>query len=86
MLGMDQNLDKHDANKSKTNEEPLREANSGKKSKKCNQCDFAPSEAGHLRIHLMTHTGEKPNKCNQCDFASSWTQSLKTHMKKHGKV
>ena len=41
------------------------------KSNKCNQCNYASSHAGHLRIHLTTHSGEKSNKCNQCDFASS---------------
>ena len=46
-----------------------KKCNSGEKSKKCNQCIFASSEASDLRTHLKTHSGEKPNKCNQCDFA-----------------
>ena len=29
------------------------------KSNKCNQCDFASSQAGDLRRHLKTHGGEK---------------------------
>ena len=33
------------------------------KSNKCNQCDYASSHLGHLRIHLKMHSGEKPNKC-----------------------
>ena len=51
---------------------------SGEKSNKCNQCDYASSQAGHLETHLEMHSGEKkhlkmqsgekPNKCNQCDF------------------
>ena len=31
------------------------------KSNKCNQCDFASSQAGDLRRHLKTHGGEKSN-------------------------
>jgi uncharacterized Zn-finger protein len=38
---------------------------SGEKSNKCNQCDYASSQAGVLRRHLKTHSGEKPNKCNK---------------------
>ena len=37
---------------------------SGEKSKKCSQCDYASSRAGHLRTHLKTHGGEKPNMHN----------------------
>ena len=40
------------------------------KSNKCNQCDYASSQAGGLRRHLKRHSGEKSNKCNQCDYAS----------------
>ena len=36
---------------------------SGEKVNKCNQCNFASSQAGNLRTHLMkTHGGEKSNK------------------------
>ena len=56
---------------------------SGEKLNKCNQCDFASSEAGSLRRHLKTHSGEKLNKCNQCDYASSWAGALGTHLKTH---
>merc|ERR1712083_1181739 len=37
---------------------------SGEKSNKCNQCEYASSQAGHLREHSKTHSGVKPNKCN----------------------
>ena len=53
-------------------------------SNKCNQCDFASSQAGGLRRHLKTHSGEKANKCNQCDYASSQAGHLRTHLKIHG--
>ena len=49
-------------------------------SNKCNQCDFAFFQAGHLRRHMKMHNGKKSNKCNQCDFASSRAGNLRTHM------
>ena len=58
-------------------------AQSGENSNKCNQCDFASSEAGHLRTHLKTHNGEKSNKCKQCDYASSQADNLRRHLKTH---
>ena len=53
------------------------------KPNKCNQCEYASSNAGHLRTHLKTHSGEKPNKCNQCDYASSYASDLRKHLKTH---
>ena len=50
------------------------------KSHKCNQCDFATSQAGNLKTHLKTHSGEKANKCNQCNYASSQAGNMKTHL------
>ena len=47
----------------------------GRKTDKCNQCDFASSQAGHLRTHLKTHSGEGLNKCNQCGFDSFYSSS-----------
>ena len=38
--------------------------NSGEKSNKCSQCNYASSWAGNLRMHLKTHSGEKSNKCD----------------------
>ena len=36
---------------------PLRNTNKeGEKSNKCNQCDYAPSQASNLRTHLKTHS------------------------------
>ena len=55
------------------------------KSNKCNQCDFASSQAGDLKRHLTTHSGEKSNKCNQCDYVSSQAGDLRKHLKTHKK-
>ena len=56
---------------------------SGEKLNKCNQCEYASSQADSLRSHLKTHSGEKSNKCNQCDFASSRPDHLRQHLKMH---
>ena len=37
---------------------------SGEKSNKCYQCDYASSDASTLRTHLKKHRGKRPNKCN----------------------
>ena len=38
---------------------PLRNANNeGQKSNKCNQCDYASSQAVNLRRHLKMHNGD----------------------------
>ena len=61
-VAMEQNLINHDLG--------LKDANvkiTKKKSHKCNQCDYAASQAGDLKRHLKIHSGEKSNKCNQCD-------------------
>ena len=46
--------------------------------KKCNQCDYASSQADDLRIRLKTHNGENSNKCN---YASSHSGYLRKHLK-----
>ena len=48
------------------------------KSNKCNQCDYATSEASNLRIHFKTHTREKFKKF---DFASTHADNLTKHLK-----
>ena len=53
------------------------------KPNKCNQCDYASSDASTLRGHLKTHSGEKQNKCNHCEYASSRVSSLRRHLKSH---
>ena len=53
--------------------EGVNQPDSGEKLNKCNQCDYASSQAGHLRSHLKTHS----------DYASSRIGNLKTHLKTH---
>ena len=53
------------------------------KSNKCNQCEYASSQATHLKTHLKMHSGEKYNKCNQCDYVSSCVGNLRAHLKMH---
>ena len=50
---------------------------------KCNQCDYASSQADNMRAHLKTHSGEKSNKCNHCDYASSQACDLRRHLNIH---
>ena len=59
------------------------QTHSGEKLHKCNQCDFASSQADDIRRRLKKHCGEKSNKCNQCEFASSQAGHLRRHMKSH---
>ena len=56
-----------------------------KKSNKCNQCDYAFFQAGHLREHLKMHSGKKLCGCNQCDYASSYASTLNRHLKTHSR-
>ena len=56
---------------------------SGYKSNKCNQCDFASSQAGNLRTHLKMHSGEKPLKCICCYQASYRANNLRVHLTLH---
>ena len=57
--------------------------NSTEKSHKCNQCEYASSRSGNLRMHMYTHSGEKFHKCNQCNFASYTASQLTSHVRKH---
>ena len=55
----------------------------GTKSNKCNQCDFASTDARNLKTHMKIHNGEKSNKCSQCDYASIHAGHLRKHLKIH---
>ena len=77
---MEQNLENYDFGLKYAN---VKNTDNAIKSHKCNQCDYASSNAGHLRTHLKAHNGEKSKKCNQCDYASSQAGNLKAHLKTH---
>ena len=64
-------------------EKTLDNTQHGEKQNRCNQCDYASSQASNLRTHFKTHNGEKSNKCDQCDFASSWTHMLYRNPEKY---
>ena len=53
------------------------------KQKKCNQCDYASSDARNLRKHLKTHSEEKSKKCRQCDYSSPEADNFSMHLKNH---
>ena len=50
---------------------------------KCNQCEYASSQKGHLNTHIKTHNGEKLHKCSQCEYTSSTDGNLRRHMLLH---
>ena len=81
-VAMEEALNINDFGSNDANGEILK-TNNVIQSHKCNQCNFASSQGGHLRRHLKTHSGEKSNKCNQCDYASSHAGDLGRHLKTH---
>ena len=66
-MTMEQNLENYDFGLEDADVK-IRKKNTdgGEKPNKCNQCDYASSDASNLRTHLKTHNGEKSNKYNQC--------------------
>ena len=81
-VAMEPNLENYDFGLQDSNVK-IRSTDNAIKSHKCNQCDYASSNAGHLRTHLKAHNGEKSKKCNQCDYASSQAGNLRRHLKTH---
>ena len=74
---MDQNLIDDDFSESGVNEGvPLRNTNNeGENSNKCNQCDYASSDAGNLRAHLKIHSGEKLKCCEETFENAQWRKA-----------
>ena len=86
ILVMDPNLKNNDLDENNVRIKTSKIVTKGgenKRPNKCNQCEYASSEAGNLRRHLRTHSGEKSNKCNQCNYASSDASNLRNHLKTH---
>ena len=82
---MDQNLENYDLSENNANvmaSMRVTKTGQGKRSRKCNQCEYSSFHASDLRRHLKTHSGEKLNKCNQCDYASSQAGNLSRHVKR----
>ena len=50
---------------------------------KCNQCDYASTQAVTLKAHLKTHSGEGLISCNQCNYVSTRASDLRRHLKIH---
>ena len=83
-IGMEQTLENYDFGLKDANVKILRKNTDNViESNKCNQCNYASSQAGDLKKHWKTHSGEKSNKCNQCSFASSYASALRTHLRTH---
>ena len=55
----------------------------GEKPFVCNQCDYKCTQAGQLKLHMLTHNGQKPFTCNQCTYACTAAKDLKRHMLIH---
>ena len=50
---------------------------------KCDACDKAFSQIGHLKSHIKTvHRGEKDYNCDDCGKAFPSSSNLNRHMKK----
>ena len=82
-LAMEQALENYDFGLKDANGKMSDSVHANAKLNKCNQCDYASSQAGHLRLHLKTHSEEKLNKCDQCSFTSSQPIHLRSHLKTH---
>ena len=80
-LAMEQNLANYDFDLKDVSVKTLKK--NAEMSNKCNQCDYASSQTGHLRTHLIMHSGEKSNRFNQCDFVTFRVDNLRSHLKMH---
>ena len=55
----------NDASLKTNNDKLFSKSNTGKKSKKCIQCEYESTDTANLRRHIKTHSGKKLHKCNQ---------------------
>ena len=53
----------------------------GKKSLKCDVCDYSCSQKGTMKTHVsMVHEEKKPFKCDNCDYSCSLKSQLTRHV------
>ena len=64
---MEETLENHILSKQNV-EIPMKKTKNDVKLNKCNQCNFASSKKGNLKVHMKTHSDKKSNKCYQCNF------------------
>jgi len=62
---------------------PYTDENTEEKPYKCDMCDNAFRQLGHLKTHMRVHTGDKPYKCDVCDKAFRRSGDLSVHMRVH---
>jgi hypothetical protein len=54
----------------------------GIKDYKCEQCDYASGNKGHLTIHVKAaYEALKNNRCKQCNYATGVKSNLIQHIK-----
>ena len=56
---------------------------SGEKALVFIQCEFACTQTGGLKVHMLKHRREKPSSCNQRNYKCSQAGHLRTHMLTH---
>ena len=57
--------------------------NTGEQQFRCNVCQRAFSQKGHLENHMHTHTGDRPFKCEICSASFDLNSTLKLHKFTH---